>query len=211
LLPLPQFGYPTYSGSETLQNAVLLAGAFPLGDGTDNVQVLISPRSGVPYTIERSAPAAQAGTSLFELYLPETEASAASGRRLVNFSCRAQVGQGDQLFVVGLVVTGGQSLPVLIRGLGPALASFGVLDALEQPVLTVYQGQTLVASNAGWQNQLQAAQVAAAAAQAGAFALAPGSDSALLLDLAPGAYTAVLQSGGGLGSVGMIELYDASE
>jgi len=212
VIPLPQFGYPSYSGSETLQDALLLAGAFPLGGGSDNAQVLISPGDGVPYTIQRSAPAAQAGITLFELYLPETPASAAlSGRRLVNFSCRAQVGQGDQLFVVGLVVTGSQSLPVLIRGLGPALSSFGVADAVEQPLLTVYQGQTLVASNAGWQNQPEAAQVAAAAAKAGAFALAPGADSALLLNLAPGAYTAALQAAAGPGGVGMIELYDASD
>jgi len=209
-ITLANFGYPSYIGPETFQDATLLAGAFPLGNSLDETQSLLSPLSTIPYTVMRSAPAGQSGVALFELYLTETPTSLASGRRLGNFSCRAEVGQGDRLFIVGFVIAGNKSLPVLVRGLGPALTRFGVADPLDQPVLTIYQGQTVVASNSGWQNQATSAQVAAAAAQAGAFALSPGADSALLLTLAPGAYTAVLQSNDQVGVVGMIELYDAS-
>jgi uncharacterized delta-60 repeat protein len=209
MIPLPGFGYPNYSGTETVQNATLLSGAFSLSSTAD-VQSLISPQSNRNYTLLRSATAAQSGVGLFELYLPETATSMASGRRLGNFSFRAEVGQGENLFVVGFVVAGNDSMRILVRGLGPALTHLGIADALSQPVLSVYQGQTLLGTNSGWQNQSSSAQIATAAAKAGAFPLTPGADSALLLTLAPGAYTATLQSNDGIGAVGMIELYDAS-
>jgi hypothetical protein len=68
---------------------------------------------------------------------------------------------------------------------------------------------TVVASNTGWSTATNAAQIPAAALVAGAFPFPAGStDSALLLNLAPGNYTAQVNGAGGTSGVTLIETYD---
>jgi len=114
--------------------------------------------------------------------------------RLANISSRAMVGTDADVEIAGFVVSGphGSTENVLIRCVGPALSQFGVSGALANPVLTLFDSAgNLVATNAGWSTNLNAMQIAAAIQAAGAFALPQGStDSALLVGLAPGAYTA---------------------
>jgi hypothetical protein len=139
-----------------------------------------------------------------------TPSTATGGRRITNFSCRSVAGSGDHALVVGFSIAGDRPLTLLIRGLGPALRSFGTGNALSNPTLTLYQGSAVVASNTGWENQNAPDQVAAAAARVGAFPLDPGGDDAVLVTLPPGVYTAQVVSPGEDGQA-MIELYDASE
>lgn len=133
--------------------------------------------------------------------------------RIVNLSTLANVGPNDPALIMGFVVAGnGKS--VLLRGVGPALAAFGLGQFLPDPVLSLTGAGGLAAANAGWQapspGQSSGALIAATAAQVGAFALASGSrDSALLATLNGGAYTASLTSqSGGTGSA-LVEVYDA--
>jgi hypothetical protein len=129
--------------------------------------------------------------------------------RLVNLSTRIHVNAGDasQGAIAGFVITGSAPKPVLIRAVGPTLSSFGVTTPLSRPELRVFDAKaTLIATNGGWNDD---AQIAAAGDAVGAFALAPGSrDAAVLLTLAPGEYTAQVQSGGA-GTV-LVEVYDVS-
>jgi hypothetical protein len=205
--PFSGANFPLYVGSESFANALLLAGAFPSLGVSSEVQVLLALNSGVIYTT--STTAVQPGTALFELYLPEPAGT--SGRKLTNFSCRSMVGSGDQILVLGFVIEGTQPLSVLVRGIGPTLQAFGVASPLSAPLLQLYSGQNaLLGSDDHWQSQANADQIAAAAAAAQAFPLAPGSaDTALLLTLPPGAYSAVLSTLGSSGQ-GMIELYEVS-
>ncbi|HEY1108339.1 MAG TPA: hypothetical protein VGE76_06900, partial [Opitutaceae bacterium] len=95
-----------------------------------------------------------------------------------------------------------------IRAVGPGLTPFGVTNALPTPRLTVYGGTVQVGTNAGWSTATNASEITAAAAATGAFALTPGSqDSALLLTLTPGAYTAEIASRGGSGTA-LVEVYE---
>ncbi len=104
-------------------------------------------------------------------------------------------------------VKGSASRRVLVRGVGPALAKFGVTGVLETPTLTVFQGDRLVAQNDGW--QASAAEVTAASAASGAFALEAGSkDAAVVLTLAPGSYSAVVSGAGGLSGAALVEVYE---
>ena len=113
------------------------------------------------------------------------------------------------LLIAGLVVSGTESKRVLIRGVGPTLAGFGVGGALADPVLTVLRDSTTVAANDDWSEQANAGEIAMATQQAGGFPLASGSrDAALLITLPPGAYTVQLAGFNGTTGVGLIEAYE---
>ncbi len=132
-------------------------------------------------------------------------------QRLVNISSRASAGTGVEQTIAGIVITGQDSKPVLIRAIGPGLSGFGVTGVLAAPKLELFKGQTLMASNTGWSTSGKSAEIAASAAVAGAFALdAANADSVLLETLAPGAYTAIAGGADGGSGVVLIEVYDLS-
>jgi hypothetical protein len=134
------------------------------------------------------------------------------GSRLINISTRGQVGTGGDLMISGFVVTGDRPKQMLIRAAGPTLASsFGLTGVLAAPVLTLIDdaGRTL-ATNTGWGNNANAATLTATTARVGAFPLAAGSaDSALLMTLAPGAYTAQISGANNSTGVSIVEIYDS--
>ncbi|HVU34980.1 MAG TPA: M12 family metallo-peptidase [Opitutaceae bacterium] len=145
----------------------------------------------------------------FEVASYRLQTQAAPAGTLVNVSTRAYVGTGNQVLIGGFIIDGAQSKRVLIRAAGPALAGYGVTDALSAPVLDVYSGANVIAHNAGWSSQTGADTVAAVSNQVGAFAFAAGSgDDAVLTTLAPGAYTAIVQGASGSSGSGLVEVYD---
>jgi hypothetical protein len=124
------------------------------------------------------------------------------GPPLVNISTRATLAAG-QVLNPGFVVGGTVSRRVLIRAVGPTLASFNVPGVMADPTLAVFRGSTQIAANNDWGGG--AALISAFAAVA-AFPLPVGSlDSALLLTLTPGSYTAQIR-GTGAGEV-LVEVY----
>jgi hypothetical protein len=143
-------------------------------------------------------------------------------QRLSNLSSRNGVSPSFPVLTVGFIVSGTSptsTKSLLIRGVGPALATYGVSGYLKDPVLTVYNSSgTLIGLNAAWSTQspassfqasATAADLAAAAVNAGAFPLAAGSaDSALLVNLAPGTYTVEVMSAGGGSGQALAEVYE---
>lgn len=120
---------------------------------------------------------------------------------LVNISTRVTLAP-EQVSTAGFVVGGRTSRRVLVRAVGPSLASFGVTNALVTPVLTVLNAQGVVGTNAGWGG---GPELAFSFTRVGAFPLPPTSrDAALILALEPGSYTA--QVSGGVGEV-LLEIY----
>ena len=131
--------------------------------------------------------------------------------RLVNLSTRGQVVYVGDAFTVGFTITGPSRATVLVRGIGPGLTRFGVPDVLAAPRLEVRRGTTLIDANEGWDKIANANQVSTAAASVAAFALAPGAaDSALLLPLDPGSYTATIRGINGTTGEALAEIYDLS-
>ena len=117
---------------------------------------------------------------------------------VVNASTRAYVGTGDQVLIPAFVISGTGALRVMVRAIGPTLASFGVSGTLADPTITLYRGSTAVASNNDWSNADNVASILSTATAVGAFALPPGSrDAVILTTLTPGAYTAVVSGVGG--------------
>ena len=96
---------------------------------------------------------------------------------------------------------------MLLRVVGPGLAQFGVTGTVSDPQLTLFRGNTRVASNNDWNHDSGA--TAATFAQLGAFGLPHGSkDAALLVNLAAGSYTVHATSADGAGGVALIEIYE---
>jgi photosystem II stability/assembly factor-like uncharacterized protein len=132
--------------------------------------------------------------------------------RLANLSTRGQVGTGGNVLISGLVVRGTAPKRILLRAAGPALAAFGLTGMIARPILSLFDGagRPLV-SNTGWLNAPNAAEIRTAARQVGAFAFAENSDdSALLVSLQPGSYTAQVSGGGALG-LALLESYDLDD
>ena len=136
--------------------------------------------------------------------------------RLANVASRALTGPGQSAHVLGFVVSGARPKAMLIRGVGPALTPFGITNALPDPSLTIFNaaGQAVFTNN-DWSGPVTivgaatAAELAAAATRAGAIALAANSrDAALLVQLDPGAYTAVVSDASGATGVSLVEVHE---
>ena len=121
---------------------------------------------------------------------------------LINISTRGQVQTGDNVMIGGFIIQGNASQTVLIRAVGPNLANFGVPGVLANPTLQLYSGQTVIASNDDWQSASNAAEI-----QATGLAPVSSLESAILITLAPGAYTAIVSGVGGGTGVGIVEVF----
>jgi len=134
--------------------------------------------------------------------------------RLANVASRALTGPGQSAHVLGFVVSGARPKAMLVRGVGPALTPFGITNALPDPSLTIFNaaGQAVFTNN-DWSGSVAgaatAAELATAATRAGAFALPANSrDAALLVQLDPGAYTAVVSDASGATGVSLVEVHE---
>jgi len=135
--------------------------------------------------------------------------SAQSGR-ITNFSARAFSGQGGEVLVSGFALGGGSTRPVLLRAVGPGLATYGVTRFMLDPELRLYRsngGGEM--ANDSWGDS---PDLAAVHRRLGAFSLGDGSrDAAFVIPLSPGPYTAhAVGRGGSTGEV-LLELYDAAD
>jgi hypothetical protein len=183
-------------------------GAFGLTAGSRDAALVATLEPGA-YTAHVSDGGA-AGVALAEIYDASVN-PAGEYQRLINISTRGEVTAGEGALIGGFVVTGNSPKRLLIRGVGPGLAAFGVGGVLADPRLRVYRNADLQAENDNWSTVAAEGTASAdAAREAGAFALAAGSrDSALIVTLAPGAYTAQITGADGAGTgVALIEVYE---
>ena len=120
---------------------------------------------------------------------------------VANVSTRLPVGTDDNVLIQGFIVLGpnGSTKKVMVRALGPFLTQFGVTDALANPTLEIRDGNTVVATNNDWRNtQVGGIITGDQVAEVEGSGLAPTNDleSAIIADLAPGQYTAVVRGVG---------------
>ena len=142
------------------------------------------------------------------------ELSAVHESAVINVSTRGWVGIGERALIAGFVVEGGVPRNVLIRALGPSLSTFGVVEALADPSLSVYRGTEKIAENDDWKNGNFASSLAPDGAQTAApppwyIWLYPthAKEAAIRLSLAPGAYTVQVGGAGNTG-IALVEVYD---
>jgi len=144
-------------------------------------------------------------------YIFSSSAAGGSTNSMSNISMLARVSGGADSLTSGFVISGQTARRVLVRAIGPGLASFGLADALERPLLTVYQGGRVVGSNEGWGKDADTIRsLTDVFDRAGAFRLSEenGRDAAMLLTLPPGPYTMQVQSADGKAGAALLEVYD---
>ncbi len=196
----------TALNSADVAAGALLAGAFPLGATAADSAIRTRLNPGAYTAMMTSATPGATGVGLVEIYDLTT---GAAGQRLINLSSLALAGSGDNTLIAGVLVSGTVPKRMLVRAVGPSLAQAGVVGFLARPVLSLYSGSRLVAQNAGLAASPDAIAITAANVEAGAFPLTAGTtDSALLLNLAPGLYTAQVTSADGAIGLALIEFYE---
>jgi hypothetical protein len=138
------------------------------------------------------------GIGLVEVY--DLQTSAAS--KLGNLSTRGQVGSGQNVMIGGTIVSGPDSVQVMFRALGPSLAAAGIQNPMSDPMLELFDanGARILANN-NWKDTQQGVIAGTG--------LAPTNDleSALLADLSPGNYTAVVSGVNGATGIALVEAY----
>lgn len=141
------------------------------------------------------------GIGLVEVY----DLDSGPGSTLLNISTRGQVGVDPNALFAGFFVGGTESKQILVRAIGPSLATGGVSNPLADPTLEFFNGQgTKIDENDDWMTSPQKTQI-----QTSGLAPTNAKESAVLQTLAAGPYTAVVRgtnSGTGVGSVEVYQL-----
>ena len=205
-----------WDGSATLSQISAQVGAFPFAQGSADCAVVTTLAPGA-YTVKVTSGDGTSGSALVEIYDADANPLAVA-QRLANLSGNGSVSPGNPL-IGGFVIKGSTSKTVLIRGLGPALFYLGIPACVPDPVLTLYDAsQSVLAQNQGWETPttvnsaypaVSASAITAADAASYAYTLTSGYlDSALLVTLPPGAYTAQVTSFSGASGTSVLEIYE---
>jgi Putative Ig domain len=133
------------------------------------------------------------GTSTFQLLFLAPPSGA------VNISTRVFVGTGDNVLIGGFIVTGNAPKVVIIRALGP---STGAPGALQDPVLELHDSHGGVVTNDNWRTTQE--QIIKDTT------IPPPDDreSAIVIALDPGNYTAIVSGKNGSTGIALVEVYD---
>ena len=193
-----------WGGGASLASVFASLGAFALPAASADSALYVSLAAGSTYTAQLSGVNGSTGVALAELYDADSGNPPA---RLVNVSARAVSGTGSSILTAGFVIGGSGTETLLIRGVGPGLTQFGVTGVLSSPQITLFDanGKT-IGFDAGWGG---GSALAAAFAQVGAFSLPPSSaDSALLVTLPSGSYTAQVSGANGATGIALVEVYE---
>ncbi|CAN5381024.1 hypothetical protein BH20VER3_BH20VER3_15910 [soil metagenome] len=152
------------------------------------------------YTVTASAKDASSGVGLVEVY----DLSPQSGSRLANISTRGAVGTGDNVLIGGFIVGDVANATVVIRALGPSLASQVSGNVLNDPTVTIFNNYGVaIAGNDNWQDDINKIDIEEDG-------LAPGNDAeaATILHPPAGAYTAIVSGASSATGLALLEVYD---
>jgi len=127
-----------------------------------------------------------------------------SASHFANISTRMDVGTGNNVMIAGFIVSGSQSKTVIVRALGPTLGSYGVANALSDPMLELHDSSgATIATNDDWQTGSQASQISSSG-----YAPNNSNEPALIATLAAGAYTAIVRGSNNSTGVALVEVYE---
>ena len=198
-----------WAGSATVSSTANAVGAFAWSNSSSGDSALVETLPVGAYTALVAGTSGDAGVALAEVYdATPFDRYTAVAPRLINLSARTQVGQGSNVLIAGFVIGGTTSKTVLIRASGPALAPYGLTGVLPDPALQLFASNSrLIASNKGWG---VGPLIGSGSSSVGAFlwGTLATSDSALLITLPPGAYTAEVTGASGDTGIALVEIYD---
>lgn len=174
--------------------AAIEASGFAPGDDLESAILIRLPPG--PYTAIVEGSGGGTGVGIVEVFEVDTPENP-----LLNISTRASVGTGPDVVIAGFIIQGTNPATLVIRGRGPSIASFAP-TYLANPVLQLFSGQTLLATNDDWYTDANAAQI-----QQLGYAPFYSQESAMLVTLQPGAYTAVMSGTNSGTGVGLVEVF----
>jgi len=121
---------------------------------------------------------------------------------LLNISTRLLTQTGDNVAIGGFIISGNDPKKVIIRGLGPSLADFGLSDVLPDPTLELRQDGSMIASNDDWQDAPNTADIP------DGFEPTDPREAVIVTTLQPGAYTVIEAGKDNATGLGLVEVYD---
>jgi hypothetical protein len=123
--------------------------------------------------------------------------------KLVNISTRAKVETGDDVLIAGFIIQGETAKKVLIRAIGPSLAQAGVSGPLQDPLLEVHgANQSVIAANDNWRDR-QSKEI-----QDTGVAPLDDRESAVVITVMPGNYTAIVRGKNNTIGAALVEVYE---
>jgi hypothetical protein len=109
---------------------------------------------------------------------------------------------GDNAMIGGFILAGG-SADVLVRAIGPSLAGHGVAETLADPTLELRNRDgTLVVENDDWK-ETQKTEI-----EATGIPPANSKESAIVMTLEAGSYTAIVRGQDDTTGVALVEVYE---
>jgi hypothetical protein len=124
----------------------------------------------------------------------------------LNISTRLAVGSGDKVMIGGFIIQGSASKPVLLRGMGPSLAAFGIQGVLLDPVLELRDSNSSLMTNDNWVDSPQRSQF-----EGTPFQPSDNRESVVVGTLPAGNYSALLTGKNNTAGVGIMEVYDRDQ
>ena len=139
----------------------------------------------------------------------------ASSPILRNISSRSVVLTGDNVMIAGFIVQGSGPKRVIVRAIGPELTQYGVRNVLTDPTLELHDDRgALIASNDNWQTTVIGGIITKDQVmdiQSSGHAPGQPSESAIIADLRPGRYTAIVRGKNIIVGVALVEVYDLDQ
>ena len=193
------------SDQEVLAADDIAGGQFLYGAGTGVPTPTPTP-TAIPTATPTSTPKPTATPmpSATPTATPTSTPGSGSTSHLANISTRMKVATGQNVLIGGFIIKGTQPKTLVLRAIGPSLAASGVTNVLDDPILEVHDaGGNVIASNDDWHDGAQASQI-----QQSGLAPTDPYESALLVTLTPGNYTAVVSGYGDTAGNGLVEAYE---
>jgi hypothetical protein len=131
---------------------------------------------------------------------------------LGNISTRSFVQTGENVMIGGFIVQGTGPKRVIIRAIGPELTQYGIANALANPRLELHNRTgALIGSNDDWQTTILGGVITTnqvSEIQNSGHPPTAASESAIIANLQPGNYTAIVRGVNNTTGVGLVEVYD---
>jgi hypothetical protein len=150
------------------------------------------------------------GVGLVEAY----DISGTASSRFANISTRCKVEQGDNgALIAGFIIASPPNQPgtaqqVVIRAIGPSLKNYGISGALADTTLDIYRGSQLILSNDNWKTNTAQDQQAL---QSNGLAPTNDKEAAIITNLDPGSYSAVVRGKNNTTGVALVEVYNLNQ
>ena len=133
----------------------------------------------------------------------------ANKERIYNIALRGSPGGGERDIIAGFAIGGTGDKTLLVRAVGPGLENLGVADYLEDPIIRFFDSEGQFGLNDDWGAGASSTILPGEMARLGAFALDEDSaDSADLLTLGGGVYTAIVSKDEGEEGIALVEIYN---